>query len=658
MGGSVIGSSLPNSQVDNTGGYPYYSNATDSTIECTTCHDVHDDPSGTGITGFRPFLRAPYSALCSKCHGARRYENAVVVSGNTVGNWVTTQVGLANPGSHPVGADITGDVSGGTTPITIPDIMTVSISGTADDWAMGGHLDDGTDTGGVVCATCHAVHGLQWDNAESVLDSTDNFVPGNNMLVVDQTAITLSGRSVANGLNDAYNALCEACHVNGAGANIDAYYNADAPSPNPGGTDFGHPVDDMELASDTSWVTGFPTDWPSGSTSPVDLTGNNTNITAPYIICESCHTPHPEANAGRSDDSRLAGGGFTDSDYILRNQIENICADCHTQAASPTVHHPVGIAYTSRPAYLTSDGGTLACSTCHAGTGAHNWGGVGMVGLDPDWIPSDNARNISAVQADQYALSMGITCMDCHLTLSGANGQSPTLFDGIVGEAEYDAIGSGTHFIGLIGGNSSYAANSNAYWSSEMGAASNVQALNWPDVGSKTETAWSRFGGTAAAPVLVCESCHELEPNKNSGVHLLLGTFTESPDVATTGFCETCHDPVGTHPMTNDTITRTEANRNLETSIVVDWLQTPTDPNLSAMGNDVFSCDNCHQVHDANTNSTSFILDVANDTALVATSVAVSRRTVAPYSATYATEYQASPGSDHSGFCDQCHPYK
>ncbi len=643
--------SLPGSQIDQNA-FPYYDNATDSHIECTTCHDVHSDPAGGVGNGFRPFLRAPIEALCSQCHGNRRYEGGSVAFGNALANWGTDSAqGVNNPGSHPVGPDVTGDnYKAGTSPISIPDEMTVDFpaAGVKDAWAMGGHLTSG-DSGGVTCATCHAVHGIFVDTAEATLPATADTVPNGNMLVMFQPSVIqdANGRDIYNG-EGGINDLCEACHSD-ATPSIDAGYNADSYAPNPGGTDFGHPVDDMEIQAVMDWVTAFPADWPVGDLTLID-TSDNVNIADPVVICESCHVPHPAANVNRTDDD--GAGGFANSEFILRNSQVDVCADCHTSAAAG--HHPVGIAYTGRPVYLPDDGGDLACSTCHSGTGGHNWTGIGAVGLDPDWLPIDNGR--AATRAvEQYNADMSITCMDCHYGLDANNGKSPTPYDGIPTESAYATIGSGTHFIGLIGQNAGAFGTTTAFWTN-FGGTLNPQGDTWADGG------YSRFGNIETAPVLVCESCHELQPNVNVDTHLLLGAFIEEPTSDQgTAFCASCHEPTGTHPLTGDTITRTETNRNLSTDPALGdgWLVDPAgDPNLilSAIGDNFFTCDTCHQIHDANSNSQTFILDTAP--ANVATNTALTLPTSGSYIASYVTGYQTSPGGDHSSFCDQCHPYK
>jgi mono/diheme cytochrome c family protein len=646
-----------------SGTFPYYAAATDTAIECTSCHDVHSDPAGGVGNGFRPFLRAPIEVICSQCHGTRRYAQGVLDSADALGLWGTNGYqGINNRGSHPVGTDVTGDNFGvGTSPITFPDEVTVLWDNTADSWAMGGHLHNGTDTGGVTCVTCHAVHGIQNDSAEPT--AIANAIPNAQFLVFGQgLGAPDNGRQMANGNGD-YNALCEACHWSAAVV-IDTDYNADAPHPNPGGTAFGHPVDDMEVISAVNWLDAFgDADWPVGNMGipGFDVTDNN-NITTPQVICESCHVPHPAANVGRVDDDF---GGFVNSDYILRNDITNICDNCHDNTNSVAGHHPVGVSYTGRPAYL-SDNGTLVCTTCHSSSGGHNWQTLGGVGLDPDWLPADNGRDADN-GVEQYNVNMSITCMDCHYNLYADNGKSPTPYDGMTGvyaaETDYATIGSGTHFVGLIGQNAGGYSDSSAWWDAFGAVGSNIQAYDWDDTEGDGVQAYSRFGGADDAPVLVCESCHELEPTGNVDTHLLLGAYIEDPAADQgTEFCATCHEPSGTHPLTGDNIDRADPDRTLSTDYTnISWLVDPAaDPNLvlSSDTDNFFTCDSCHQVHDANTNSRTFILDTEPLNVQPAPVSILVDPTDGNYTTDYVTTYQQSPGGDHSEFCNQCHPYK
>lgn len=649
-------------------GLPYMDDANDGTIECTTCHNVHDDTE-------RPFLRVDINTLCGVCHGTRLHqgsgwESYTYNTAPTLAAWGAS-LGTDNPGSHPVGTDILGDTASTTKPVNIPNIMRVATTSGPTNWTLGGHLTDGgTDqtTGGVICISCHAVHGIQYDSGftTSGLDAggADDTAPWANFLAVEQAAVTIGplNRSVANGEGEA-NYLCEACHT---GTTPDSVYNHSAvntSAPNPGATAFGHPVDDMNVINPGDWVTAFPADWPEGP----GYTGSDSD---PNVICQSCHGVHIAADAAR-DDYAVAGNPSA-STYMLRDSNAQICSTCHTAAPG---HHPVGKTYNSVGAdYLTNTTGagsdTLDCATCHSANGAHNWTGAGSVGLDPNWVPVENARYAT------YDTDLGKTCMDCHYQLTGVFRYSPLLQDGGSGgmedEAGYEDHGDVSHYIGEIDPRAVYTlgANNDNYWTAGdgtgLGGAINPQTTDWSTAGG-VAGGYSRFGGDATTPVIVCESCHELEPDKSNATHLLLGeVFTDQAQGAmardTDQFCEGCHLPVGTHPLTGDTVGRTGAG--LSTDTTVDWLDDPsaagtTGPTMGSVAQGTMSCDSCHQVHDAPDEALTFILDV-DPGYLSSVGQTVTDGSTAAYSTSYANiiDDKSSNMVNYQGFCDKCHPYE
>jgi len=665
-------------------GLPYAATAT--TFECTTCHDVHNDPAATTPAGNRPFLRDTLNEICAHCHYQRHFVLGTASQGATItpGNWGSGFVGSTNPGSHPVGADITGDVFGGASNIVIAVQMRVLASAGAGGWSMGGHLTANT-SGGVTCVSCHSVHGNQidgQDNTASQVTFTEA-APNTNFLALPQNAVSAAwtaGRTVANGAGG-FNALCEGCH--GGGSDPAGY--AGTYNPNPGGVGtFSHPIDDypstyQAVLNGTAFPGGAAL-WPVGGGMTA---GANVN---PIPICESCHAPHVNAartaSTPRTDVTADAGA------YILRDDIANLCSNCHTGTVAG--HHPVGMAYTAGGVtYLrnTSGGGTqtLVCGTCHNGAGgAHNWTAAGAIGLDNAWVPSNNGR--SATQAtDMYNAGMSKTCMDCHYAMDGnAASVSPTLgtsATAAVGiEAGFQTLNTsmGTHYVGLMHTASTTWRNAplvadiqstTAVWSTALGT-------------SLAAPGWARFGGDAANPVLVCESCHELEPGKNVGAganqHLLLARYGDgnngndgTGDTATGRdvLCEACHGvPTGTHPLTGQNVGTGSAHVLNST---VPWLRSPL-LGYATLGTNALSCDGCHQPHDANTASYTFILDAP---AIVAyptgPQIAVGAGTLETNNpaattayptatgaaGTYATPTLQGKGGSYTGFCDQCHLY-
>ncbi len=552
--------------------------------------------------------------------------------------------------------------------VTIPTSLDIVRSAEVGGWVLGPKT---TATGnGVTCVTCHAVHGAQ--------DDADNLSAGNvpaadtapnvNYLAVAQASIAPgwnNNRSIANGDGD-FSALCETCHGVGnnpasdpSGPFSDATHNV-----NPGAAStFSHPIDTYG-ASAAAGVTEFSAlmPWPVGG----GMTAG-ANV-APIPICESCHAPHPEAALATPVRTDVGPDG---GPWLLRGSTAgSFCQECHTDFTS---HHPVGMTYNSAGAsYLVNAAGgagdTLDCTTCH--TGAHNWLAVSSVALDASWVPTDNGRD-AAQATDMFNADMSKTCMDCHYGMDGhAASVSPTLGTGatVTLEAEFQTVDQsmGTHYIGLI-----YDSNTNWVNAPDLNMYSTT--LTWNDADNTFATGWSRFGGTNSADnrVIVCESCHELEPDKNGGIaHLLLAPYTEGSNGTETadnlagrdGLCEACHGlPSGTHAVTGTIVSRTGATPNTSAS----WLRSPIIGDAT-LGTNQISCDSCHQPHDANSDSYTFILDapvsigspLINPVVGAGTVETTNPAATAAYAdTTYATPTLQGRGGDFTGFCDQCHMY-
>jgi hypothetical protein len=296
---------------------------------------------------------------------------------------------------------------------------------------------------------------------------------------------------------------------------------------------------------------------------------------------------------------------------------------------------------------------------------AHNWTTDDTNGfaLDGGWVPADNGRNATPA-TDATNADMSQTCWDCHIDIYNGGGAaeptySPTLNDGIAGETEFQQHGYGTHFMGdtliAIGGMAAALSPSNV----------EVYTLGEPwivGIQGATGTGWSRYK-TGATVFIVCESCHELEPDKNNaaGGHLLLANYIEGQNGnngdadGADDFCQACHKPAGTHPLTGETVDRT--NAALSTG-PAGWLVAPT--NGPTMAADDLSCDSCHQPHDANTNSANFILDFP-DAGSGAGTIGVEptpANIVGPNAANWAPQIvDGEDGGAHNAFCQECHNY-
>lgn len=649
-------------------GLPYAAQA--NNFECTTCHDVHNDPAATTPSGNRPFLRASLNDLCQKCHLQRHFTSGVTAQSQPAGAWGgNAYVGANNPGSHPVGSDITNaDNFGGGSRISIATQFQVLRSAGAGGWSLGGHLTANT-SGGVTCVTCHAVHGGQIDAQDNTSGQVvvTAYSPNVNYLAIAQASAATGwsgGRSIANG-NGGYNFLCEGCHTN-----------------NPGfaGT-FSHPVDNV--AGTYQAVTNGPTfpgtavNWPVGGG-----TGGN-----PDPICESCHVPHPTAE--RTATSPRADVSNDAKAYILRDDLNNFCANCHVGTIGG--HHPVGMTYDAGGVtYLRNTGAggaqTLMCGTCHNGSGgAHNWTAAGLIAMDNNWKPANNGRN-AAQATDMYNADMSKTCMDCHYAMDGnAASVSPTLGAGATAavglETAFNTLNTsmGTHYIGLI-----HKAATN--WRDNTAIDIFNTTSTWRTLLSLTDNSvalgWARFGGDVTNPVLVCESCHELQPTRNVGggrsQHLLLARYGEGNNGDDGGsgndangrdvLCEACHGvPPGTHAVTGQTVSRT----GVALSTTASWLRA-SPLGYATLGTNKLSCDGCHQPHDANTNSYTFMLDApatvtfpsgSQTTVGVGTLETTNPAATTAYptatgaAGTYATPTLQGKGGSFTGFCDQCHTY-
>jgi predicted CXXCH cytochrome family protein len=305
-------------------------------IVCPTCHDPH-------LNDHPPFLRKDINILCASCHGKRQWKEFRWQQGNraqigTFGIWGHQYLGAHNPGSHPVGVDISGHLTAGGFPVTIPRSMRVPFATEPGKWSLGGHLSEG-DHGAITCVTCHAVHGVKKNEEEgSPGDAADDCLPTPNMLVIPQGTMLdpATGRRIANGAGGS-SALCEGCHqgalaaeygVAGAGSKTGRIF------PNPGSTLFGHPVDGMRTLGDRlpngpGWA-GSAANWPVGG-----ATGGSAS--RPNLVCGTCHAAHPAAARGRFD-LGTAPGKWSTTGYLLRAPSGRLCPTCHPNSPAAPAH--------------------------------------------------------------------------------------------------------------------------------------------------------------------------------------------------------------------------------------------------------------------------------------------------------------------------------
>jgi nitrate reductase cytochrome c-type subunit len=392
-------------------------------------------------------------------------------------------------------------------------------------------------------------------------------------------------------------------------------------------------------------------------------------------ICESCHTPHPAANnAGRASITVSTGTP------ILRDTNSNICSVCHTGMLAN--HHPTGAGImTARFNWASGTGGNtlgagsgtnLTCGDCHNGNGAHNWAGMSQVGLDNDWIPANNGRGagdvVGGTNLPQYGND---SCKLCHIGPTGSLHASPTKSAGDAGaavthtwrsNAGYTDLGDGSHF---IGDNVTPMYGAGFFAGSAFNATTDV----WDNTTGTTGSArggWSRWYNTIGS--VGCQSCHELEPDKNMpSTALLLGWYfdggTEAANSANdpAGFCQACHGQTpggGTpHPMTGSTIGRAVTAGRATTTLITGagayiGAGAPTQLGGTSTfgGVDMMNCDSCHQPHDAATAGGTYIYEgpAAN---VAATTAPVLNAQNNPGRGSTAT------GLVDTNFCNQCHSY-
>jgi predicted CXXCH cytochrome family protein len=645
----------PTTVVSNT--LPYGDDTAGKVFECTTCHDPHNDPSTTGDNTALFLLRLDVEALCDNCHTAR---------GTGDGTW-GAQYGPNNPGTHPVGDDITADNDdAGNSPIDIGMAGTASdlhqpytTGGVPDRHDLAGHLTEGTapGTGGTTCTTCHAVHGPidpeegpATSIPEDLLTVAQSVTSGG--IAVGDTFTANGGEGIA-----AANALCAGCH----GA-------APASTWNPGGTGFSHPSNDLDnnTAGD---IATIPAGWPYAT---------DTNTAAEGVvnpICESCHVPHTA----------------TANSHILRSTEATICGQCHVGGFAG--HHPIGTtlltdaAMTGVGAGSGADDGNIGngdpfdCQDCHnslSGGGAHNWPAGGMPDLDPDWYPDVRNGRVARGATPPYTpvANQSRSCLLCHT--NNDSRQAPTQWTADNDNApygagdEYQDSGDGTHWLGTT----------TLDWTNgefPNGTGFDARSDQWVSTGATGFDGYSVFGGTGAAPEVVCESCHSLNPNWNDGMdasdYANARADASLPDEELVEdqaeLCQGCHghDPaVSTpHPMTSDTVTKA-VDLNATPTTLITFGQTRTGPpapwNASFMNADALdnawypgsaqmNCNSCHQPHDTNEEVGTWILEMLSTDVSGGTQPA---QTGTLYGSTYNYE-GALWAQPYEALCYDCHAY-
>lgn len=341
-----------------------YSLAT--SMECTTCHAVHDNDAGT------PFLYTTLSAgtYCERCHNGHGGGNDMSATGPMGSH--PEEVLWAGPVDHSAGnvarslprrARQLGMDLSPTTAAPLFDVASTCNSAAtcdpiANKYTTGGHLSTFatvTAAGRVGCYTCHSAHADV----------------NNDLLIVSRENTALSG-----------NLICAGCHGGNGAANT-------AASPqNAGGTAYYHPAN-----TESGYDAGGPgATWYKTSTSPgfyfqVDATqfpllSRNQFGANGAVLCTTCHDVHN----GKAGFMALANVGFGGA-----GQPAQICGVCHTAGGlnQENAHHITGPVASGEnwagyePSWAATKGVTVSdgldCTDCHivnddAGRkSAHNW---------------------------------------------------------------------------------------------------------------------------------------------------------------------------------------------------------------------------------------------------------------------------------------------
>lgn len=353
--------------------WPYVADNVD--LECTSCHDVHDNR-------YPPFLRAPLASspglndgLCERCHAERAGNNLQdPPNGMHPVNFVldnnasSTRGGLRKPRRIRIQKYGNANGTGTINVFDVPNPPPSSLNDVGTSWRAGGHLVTGAESamaewGGAEagqkmgCYTCHSAHRA----SEGVTK---------NLVVVQ--AVDLA---------DGWNPLCKGCH-GAAVSRVD-----DASEWNVGMTDFGHPLgnssqvqpDGLYLSSSGGFRFRIGT---------IDLAGQpeiNRFGAKGELLCTTCHRPH----FGQAGSLAVANMG---------QGTQSACKSCHNGEENPLPaagpmppdsHHvtiPVGKADSIKargfenpiwwdPKTGLGDFATgIGCADCHVCNGtAHNW---------------------------------------------------------------------------------------------------------------------------------------------------------------------------------------------------------------------------------------------------------------------------------------------
>ncbi len=473
-------------------GLPYVNgdNITNGLMECSSCHDPHNTTANTD-----PFLQGSFTVnnLCEQCHQSRGTVTAATAQGFG---------GSGNIGTHPIGLALPGPNANGNKPTTYPSWAqatrgsVASVTGSGNAWVVGAHTSTGVTGGNLVCVTCHSIHGRQplaGGASIAYLDNTDG----------SGTAIRRGLLSLSN--TNAASQFCQDCHW----------------QTNPGNqTRFSHPINVNVTNPSASGIY-------AAAAAPYTY-GLDGQTGSRKALCRSCHAVHP-GTTGR------AAIPATPLLYASVGDGAAYCSNCHPSTATfIATHHPANVPWTSsggtagiaanatainlnNALWLTAN--NIQCYNCHAGHNNLDGSASRLRLAKTAGVKGVNGGNLNTSLVVDDNTSWTAQCVGCHSYAPANYTQNMDLLKT-----------QGSHFIGTV----QTTPNKLPY----------VYGGAWP----AGTTVVSYYEGTAAAPVMICQSCHNLSYNIGTGMggHLLVATYGDNMVASATnvGLCRKCHIPV------------------------------------------------------------------------------------------------------------------